>query len=150
MDDFDTELELDNVLTIRSDLQVPVSELRFHFSRSSGPGGQHVNHSATRVELLFDVANSPSLDDERRNKLLARLSPYIDKEGILHITSQSSRSQWRNREELVERFQTLLASALTERRKRRPTRPSRAARERRLESKKRHSEIKRQRKSLEW
>lgn len=150
MDDFDTGPELDNVLIVRPDLQISVGELGFRFSRSSGPGGQHVNRSATRVELLFDIAGSLSLDDEQRSKLLARLSPYIDKEGVLHLVSQSSRSQWRNRQELMERLQTLLTSALTERRKRRPTRPSRAAREKRLESKKRRSEIKRQRKPPEW
>lgn len=150
MDDFEAAREPEQVLTIRPDLQIPLSELRFRFSRSSGPGGQHVNRSATRVELLFDAAGSPSLSAEQRGLVLARLGPYIDKQGVLHLVSQSTRSQLHNREELMERLQSLLAVALTERRPRRPTRPGRAARERRLARKKRRSEIKQWRKSPEW
>jgi len=150
LEEFDATPEPQQILAVRPDAQIPVGELRFRFSRSSGPGGQHVNRSATRVELLFDVAGSPSLSEDQRRLILTRLSPYIDKEGVLHLTSQSTRSQWRNREELLERLRTLLAVALTERRQRRPTRPSRAARERRLASKKRRSETKHWRKPPDW
>ena len=149
MTDFEEQTTSDSILPIRPGLDIPKSELHFRFSRSSGPGGQHVNRSATRVELLFDVARSPSLDESQRTKLIGRLSSYLDREGVLHLASQSSRSQSRNREELVKRFQSLLAAALVQRRKRRPTRPTRSSREKRRESKRQRSEVKRLRKPPE-
>ena len=133
------------VLRITDTLTIPLSELRFRFARSSGPGGQHVNRSATRVELLFDVAGSPSLTEAQREQALKALAPYIDSEGILHLVSQTFRSQLRNREEVVERFRTLMHKAMRVPKRRRPTRPSRTAQERRLANKRRRSEIKRQR-----
>jgi ribosome-associated protein len=135
----------EKVLRITNTLTIPLSELRFRFARSSGPGGQHVNRSATRVELIFDVAGSPSLTEAQRERALKALAPYIDSDGVLHLISQTFRSQFRNREEAVERFQTLMRRAMKVPKRRRPTRPSRAARERRLASKRRRSEIKRQR-----
>lgn len=135
----------EKVLRITNTLTIPLSELRFRFARSSGPGGQHVNRSATRVELLFDVAGSPSLTEAQRERALKALAPYIDSDGVLHLISQTFRSQFRNRKEAVERFQTLMRRAMKVPKRRRPTRPSRAARERRLASKRRRSEIKRQR-----
>jgi ribosome-associated protein len=135
----------EKALRITDTLSIPLSELHFRFARSSGPGGQHVNRSATRVELLFDVAGSPSLSEAQRQRALRALAPYIDSDGVLHLISQTFRSQFRNREEAVERFQTLMRRAMKVPKRRRPTRPSRAARERRLASKRRRSEIKRQR-----
>jgi ribosome-associated protein len=135
----------EKVLRITNTLTIPLSELRFRFARSSGPGGQHVNRSATRVELLFDVADSPSLTEAQREQVLKALASYIDNDGVLRLVSQTFRSQLRNREEVVERFQTLMRKAMRVPKRRRPTRPSRAARERRLASKRRRSEIKRQR-----
>ena len=135
----------EKVLRITDTLSIPLSELRFRFSRSSGPGGQHVNRSATRVELLFDVSSSPSLTKVQREQALKALAPYIDSEGVLHLVSQTFRSQLRNREEVVERFRTLMHRAMRVPKRRRPTRPSRTAQERRLVSKRRRSEIKRQR-----
>jgi ribosome-associated protein len=135
----------EKVLRITNTLTIPMSELRFRFARSSGPGGQHVNRSATRVELLFDVAGSSSLTEAQRERALKALAPYIDSDGVLHLTSQAFRSQLRNREEVVERFQTLMREAMRVPKRRRPTRPSRAAREKRLASKRRRSQIKRQR-----
>ena len=135
----------EKVLRITNTLTIPLSELRFRFARSSGPGGQHVNRSATRVELFFDVASSPSLTEAQRERALKALAPYIDSEGVLHLVSQTFRSQLRNREEVVERFRTLMHKAMRVPKRRRPTRPSRAVRERRLASKRRRSEIKRQR-----
>ena len=132
-------------LRITKTLTIPLSELGFRFARSSGPGGQHANRSATRVELLFDVAGSSSLTEAQRERALKALAPYIDSDGVLHLISQTFRSQFRNREEAVERFQTLMRRAMKVPKRRRPTRPSRAARERRLASKRRRSEIKRQR-----
>lgn len=124
---------------------IPLSELRYRFSRSSGPGGQHVNRTATRVELLFDVRNSPSLDEQQRGRVLTALAPYIDKEGVLHLVSSTSRSQLRNREEVTMRFETLIRRALRLPRRRRPTRPTRESQEMRLAAKRRRSQIKRER-----
>jgi ribosome-associated protein len=135
----------EKVLRITNALTIPLSELGFRFARSSGPGGQHVNRSATRVELLFDVAGSPSLTEAQRERALKALAPYIDSDGVLHLISQTFRSQFRNREEVVERFRTLMRKAMRVPKRRRPTRPSRATQERRLASKHRRSEIKRQR-----
>jgi ribosome-associated protein len=135
----------EKVLRITNTLTIPLSEIRFRFARSSGPGGQHVNRSATRVELLFDVAGSPSLTEAQRERALKALASYIDSDGVLHLISQTFRSQFRNREEAVERFQTLMRRAMRVPKRRLPTRPSRAARERRLARKRRRSEIKRQR-----
>ena len=135
----------ENVLHITNTITIPLSELSFRFARSSGPGGQHVNRSATRVELLFDVAGSPSLTEAQRERALKALASYIDNDGVLHLSSQTFRSQLRNREVVVERFQTLMREAMRVPKRRRPTRPSRAAQEKRLASKRRRSETKRQR-----
>jgi ribosome-associated protein len=135
----------EGVIWITETTGIPEAELKFRFSRSSGPGGQHVNRTETRVELLFDLAHSPSLGDVQRERALGKLSSYVDKDGFLHLVSQSSRSQLRNREEVVERFRTLMRRALKVPRRRRPTEPPPAARERRLEEKKQRSDLKRQR-----
>jgi ribosome-associated protein len=139
----------DSLMHITDTVSIPMSELQFRFTRSSGPGGQHVNRSATQVELLFDVANSPSLNETQRRRVLRKLKSRIDKEGILHLVSQETRSQLRNREEVVERFQELMRDALHVPKRRRPTRPTRAARERRLEEKHRRSETKRSRRPVQ-
>ena len=138
----------DGVLCLTPDTGIPVSELSFRFSRSSGPGGQHVNRTETRVELLFDLASSPSLSKNQRTRALQNLAPYLDKRGVLHLVSQSSRSQLRNREEVVERFRTLMRDALKTPKKRRATQPSKAARERRLQNKKQRAETKRLRREV--
>ncbi len=135
-------------MQINNDLGIPLAELSFRFSRSSGPGGQHVQKSSTRVELLFDVVNSPSLTDEQRARVLKRLSGYLDSAGVLHLVSQSERSQWRNRQEVVARFQTLVRQALKRRKRRKPTHPTAASRERRLRQKRQRGEIKRTRRQV--
>lgn len=135
----------DEILRISKGVSIPRSELRFRFSRSSGPGGQHVQKSSTRVELLFDVANSPSLTDKERKQVLERLSGHVDSDGVLHLVSQSERSQWRNREEVVMRFQALMQMALKRRKRRKRTKPSAASREQRLRNKKHRSKTKRYR-----
>ncbi len=139
----------DDSITIDDRVRIPLSELDFRFSRSSGPGGQHVQKSSTRVELLFDVARSPSLDDEQRARVLSRLAGHVDSDGVLHLASQSERSQWRNRQEVVARFQELMRRALTRRKRRRPTSPTAGSKERRLEKKRHHSEVKRRRGPVE-
>ena len=138
----------ESAVRITDNVSIPMSELQFRFARSSGPGGQHVNRSATQVELLFDVANSPSLNETQRQRVLRKLRSRIDKEGILHLVSQETRSQLRNREEVVDRFQMLMREALRVPKRRRPTHPTRAARERRLEEKRRRSETKRDRRPV--
>ena len=136
------------ILPITDQLAIPLSELGFRFSRSGGPGGQHVNRTATRVELLFDVAHSPSLTEEQRQRLLKRLAGRIDSEGILRVAAQSERSQLRNRQEAIERLQTLLRQALYIPKRRRRSKVPRWARERRLAEKRRRSETKRYRRKV--
>lgn len=97
---------------------------------------------------MFDLAGSPSLGENQRARALRRLAPYVDKNGVLRLVSQSSRSQLRNREEVIERFRMLMRGALRVPRRRRATKPSPAARERRLEEKKRRSELKRRRRRV--
>jgi ribosome-associated protein len=115
---------------------LPLAEIELRFSRSSGPGGQHANTTETRVEALFDVAASGALTDVQKRRVLARTGP------VLRAIAQDERSQWRNRELAVERVAEQLRTALKLERKRVPTRPSRAAKERRLESKKRRGATK--------
>jgi ribosome-associated protein len=133
----------ENVLEITPDLRLPVDELTFRASRSGGPGGQHVNTSSTRVELVWDVENSPSLTSDQRERIRTRLATRISSEGLLILASSATRSQHRNRQEVTERFAEMLRGALHIPRARRKTKPSRAEREKRLRSKKRRSETKR-------
>lgn len=135
----------EEILEINQQVSIPRSELSFRFSRSGGPGGQHAQKTSTRVELLFDVAKSPSLTDAQRSRVLKRLSGYVDKAGVLHLVSQSERSQLRNREEVVSRFEAMVRQALKRRKRRRSTRPSAAARERRLQDKRQRSRLKKSR-----
>lgn len=130
-------------LVIREETSIPLDELRFRFSRSPGPGGQKVNRTATRVELTFDVRNSPSLSPEQKSMILDRLRSYVDQEGVLHLISHSTRSQWRNRRDVIARFASLIEESLHTPRQRIPTQPTRAAKERRLRNKSARSAIKR-------
>lgn len=134
-----------DVIYINTTLAVPESELQFRFSTGGGPGGQHVNKTATRVTLLYDVATSPSLDEETRRRLLDRLAGRLNRRGVLHIDVQESRSQWQNRSTALARFQKILAEALEEQVERRPTRPTKQSREERLEEKRRRSTVKKDR-----
>ena len=118
-------------------------ELRFRVSRSSGPGGQNVNKVATRVELVFDVQESPSLEPDVRRVLLRRLAGRLDARGRIHLTSQAGRTQAENRRRVLERLRRLVSEALAPVKPRKPTRPTRASRERRLKAKKARGEIKR-------
>ncbi len=135
----------DAILHIRDNLHIPMRELTFRASRSSGPGGQHVNRSATRVELLWDVRRSPSLSKTQRHRIEQALAGRIDQEGVLHLVADEQRSQWRNKQAAIERFVALLREATQPPKKRIPTRPPKAAKERRLQEKRRRSEIKKAR-----
>jgi ribosome-associated protein len=118
---------------------IPLSEIQLRASRSSGPGGQHANVTASRIEATFDPAASSALTEDQKRRVVARCGP------VVRATAQDTRSQARNRELALERLRSRLASALATQRKRRPTRPTAASRKRRLESKRRRSELKRQR-----
>lgn len=135
-----------SVLPITGSVRVPVSELEFRTSRSSGPGGQNVNKLETRVELLFDVAHSPSLNGEQRERVLLNLGSRIDDTGMLHISSQRSRSQWENKQITIEKLVSLLRDALKIRKKRIKTAPTRSSNETRVRRKKKHSQKKKLRK----
>ncbi len=130
-------------LRVSDELTLPRSELTYKATRSGGPGGQHVNTSATRVELTWDVAGSPSLSPEQRERILTKLANRIDGSGVLRLVEGGSRSQLRNREAVTARLAELLAEALHVPKKRKRTRPSRAAKETRLREKKRRGETKR-------
>ncbi len=130
------------LLRVTPELAIPLAELEYRASRSGGPGGQHVNTSSTRIELLWNVAASPALTDAQRALVLAKLAGRIDSAGVLRVVASVHRSQLQNKEEATERLRTLLAGALRVRRPRRKTKPPRAAREARLRAKRRRSEIK--------
>jgi ribosome-associated protein len=126
---------------------VPEAELEIRATRAGGPGGQHVNKTSTRIEVVWDVAGSPSLPPDLKNRLLARLATRIDTRGRLRVVAAESRSQSRNRDAAVERLRSLVAQALRPRKARKPTKPTAAARERRLEEKRRRGEAKRRRRA---
>lgn len=129
-------------LRVARDLVIPAAELRWRFDPSGGPGGQHANRSATRVELSFDLGASPSLPDDLRDHMLSRLGTRA-RNGVIVVTVDESRSQWRNRVIARRRLaEALRGAAGGPRRTRIPTRPTRAARRRRLEMKRRRSETK--------
>jgi ribosome-associated protein len=127
----------ERVLRVTRSVLLPLSEIDFRVSRSSGPGGQHAQKSSTRVEALFEVEASSALTDAQKRRVLARVGP------VLRAVAQDERSQARNRELAVERLVEKLRAALAVPRRRRPTRPTAASRERRLAGKKRRGETKR-------
>jgi len=126
-------------LRIDERLALPLAEIELRTSRSSGPGGQHANVTASRVEAVFDVEASPTLDEAQRARLRERLGPVVT------AVAQDARGQSRNRELALQRLAQKLAAGLRVQRKRRPTRPSRASKQRRLEQKRRTAEKKRRR-----
>jgi ribosome-associated protein len=126
-------------LRINRELAIPLAEIELRASRSSGPGGQHANVTASRIEAVFDVEASASLSPAQRERLLNRLGPRVT------AIAQDARSQARNRELALQRLRAKLADALRVPKRRRPTRPTTAARERRLQAKRHRSERKRTR-----
>jgi ribosome-associated protein len=124
---------------------VPEVELRVRASRAGGPGGQHVNKSATRIEVVWNVATSPSLSDEQRARLLDRLRPRLDRRGRLRVVADEFRSQARNRTAAVARLRAVVAEGLRVRRPRKPTKPTAGAVEQRLGEKHRRAARKRDR-----
>jgi ribosome-associated protein len=129
----------DDPLQLGRGAKVPLAEVELRTSRSSGPGGQHANVTASRVEAVFDVAASASLNDEHKRRITARLGP------VVRATAQDTRSQARNRELALERLRDRLAAALTVQRPRRATKPTAAARRKRADAKRRRAALKRDR-----
>ena len=132
----------DRDLQVNRNVRIPYSELRFEATRSSGPGGQSVNKTNSRITLKWNVTTSSALTHTQRSRIKQKLSSRIDKEGHIIIHAQSERSQFANREDACRRLADLVARALVVHKKRRPTGPSRGERERRLKAKKRRSSLK--------
>jgi ribosome-associated protein len=122
-----------------------LKEVNYRTSRSSGPGGQHVNRTETRVELVWNPENSLCLDPQQLLRVKAVLHSRLSGSGQLLLASGKYRSQARNKEEVTDRFLQLIARCLVPEKPRRPTRPSRASKERRIEQKKQRGEVKKQR-----
>jgi ribosome-associated protein len=131
-----------NGIRVTPELTIGLQELEYRATRSGGPGGQHVNTSSTRIELTWDVANSPSLSDAQRERLLDKLAARMDSSGVLRITESGSRSQLQNKETATARLAELVAAALHLPKPRKKTRPPKASREKRLQTKRRRSEVK--------
>jgi ribosome-associated protein len=129
----------DEALRINGGLAIPLTEIELRASRSSGPGGQHANVTASRIEAVFDVTASEALSDGQRERILARLGPRVT------AVAQDTRSQLRNRELALERLRERIVGALAVQRPRRATKPSRGKREQRLAAKRRRSDVKRAR-----
>jgi ribosome-associated protein len=127
---------------------LPEAELQFRASRSSGPGGQHVNQSSTRVEVLWNVRESRSLSPELRERILQRLAGRIDRRGVLRVVASSRRSQLQNRKAAIRRLAALIEDALRGAKPRVPTAPPERARRARIESKRKRAEIKRLRRKV--
>ncbi|MGA8746706.1 MAG: alternative ribosome rescue aminoacyl-tRNA hydrolase ArfB [Solirubrobacterales bacterium] len=126
-------------LKIDESLAIPLSEIELRASRSSGPGGQHANVTASRIKAVFDVRASQALGEWQRGRLLSKVGPQLS------AVAQDARSQAQNRELALERLSAKIAAALAQPRRRRPTKPTHASRERRLEEKRRTGERKRAR-----
>ena len=133
------------MIQITDDIFISEDGLVFKASRSGGPGGQNINKGSTRVTLLFDALNCESLSDEQKARVLTRLATRADKNGVIRVVSQKFRTQRANRRAAVERLQELLREVLKPRRVRKATKVPHAARQRRLEQKRRRSVLKQQR-----
>ncbi len=138
------------VITIKNGIEIPERELRFTFSRSSGPGGQNVNKVNTRVTLNFDLDGSKSLTEEEKIRIRKSLASRISQNGVLKVTAGYHRSQKANREAAIKRFSQLMEWALSEKKPRKRTKLPRAAKERRLREKRHRSRIKQYRKRDLW
>ncbi|MCP4899084.1 MAG: aminoacyl-tRNA hydrolase [bacterium] len=134
-----------DALQIIPSLSIPLSELSFHYARSSGPGGQNVNKVETKVTLLFPVGESRSLNDHQRDLILSRLSKRINKDGNLRVTTDSHRTRGANQNAVIDRFVRLLREALHEAKPRRRSNVPKRQRRKRMENKRRKSQKKQMR-----
>jgi ribosome-associated protein len=130
---------MDDPMVVRRGVEIPLSEIKVRASRSSGPGGQHANVTASRVEAVFDVASSTALSEAQKRRVIERVGPRVT------AVAQDARSQGRNRELALERLRDRLRRALAVPRPRRPTAPTAGSRERRLAEKRRAAQRKRAR-----
>lgn len=138
------------MITVTPQIHLPEDEVHFQFILASGPGGQNVNKVATAAQLRFNVAHSPSLPEEVRGRLIKLAGNRITKEGELLITAKRFRSQERNRQDAVKRLVALLQKAAEEPKPRRKTKLSRAAKQRRMDEKRRRGERKQARRSVKF
>ena len=135
----------DEGLELSANQVIPRSELSFKASRAGGAGGQHVNTSSTRIELMWNVWTTIALDDDARSRVVAKLTTRIDSEGWIRVVSSARRSQTQNREAAEARLVELVRGALVVQKRRKATKPSRGAKEARLTEKKKRGDTKRQR-----
>lgn len=135
------------MIPITPTLSIDENEVHLDFVRSSGPGGQNVNKVATSVQLRFDVRRSPSLPDAIRQRLMRLAGKQMTDNGVLIINAHQFRTQDRNRQDAIDRLIALIRRASVEQKTRRRTKPTLASRQRRLEMKRRHGEVKRLRRS---
>jgi ribosome-associated protein len=138
------------LIEITGTLQLPAGEVRFTFSRAGGPGGQNVNKVNSRATLWFDVENSPTLSEYQKIRIRQRLVNRIGKDGVLQVSAMQHRTQKANRDEALRRFAELLTWALAEKPPRKKTRVANGVRERRLQIKKRRSQLKASRGGKDW
>jgi len=136
-------------LSVSPELAIPRSELEYRASRSGGAGGQHVNTSSTRIELLWDLPGSIAVSGEQRARLHIKLAGRLDSDGRVRIVASDRRSQGQNRQAADARLASLVRAALVVPKKRRPTKPTRASKEKRIADKKRRGERKRNRRDIE-
>jgi ribosome-associated protein len=139
-----------NALEVTDTIAIPRSELSYRATRSGGAGGQHVNTSSTRIELLWPFEQSVAIDDRQKELIRKRLSKRIDGDGQLRVVSDGRRSQLQNKVAADERLSALVREAMHVAKARRATKPTKSSKERRLSEKKRHSESKKQRRSKDF
>lgn len=140
----------DSALVVDSYLSIPRSELTFRATRAGGPGGQHVNTSSTRIELLWNLERSRAISEEQRERLRARLATRLDADGGVRVVASAFRSQLRNRQDAEERLSALIRRGLAVPKARKKTRPHRGAVENRLQTKRKRSEKKRERRGQDF
>ena len=142
-------MSIENLIVCEG-VTIPAQELSIRACRASGPGGQHVNKSNTKVQLSWSPVESVALDEEQRALLLSRLQNRLNKQGLITCSVDEYRSQSRNIEEARDRLASLIKRALIKVKERKPTRRTRASKERRLKSKRKRSDIKAQRRNKDW
>jgi ribosome-associated protein len=138
-------MDQSTTLNVTPTIAIPRSEIQYRASRAGGPGGQHVNTSSTRIELLWDLGGSTAVSEDERQRLRIKLAARLDSEGMVRVVASDRRSQGQNKQAADERLASLIKHALHVPKARKATKPTRAAKEKRLAEKKHRSEIKKTR-----